>query len=261
MGCHLSRSNDLSVHTRFDSTGYVRLLWESIEEENELSPCSGFWSLAKSEKVFAGSRGRTSDAHFETWSRFHQPLKAAISALLRTILCLLEDVFGTPRKGNWWPDHAMLCRPSPSKASDESTLSCSIVSRKGTQGCTTLQGCCHCWRCQCGSIQILQEAGVPRSVQLFGCRHVREMQREVNMDRPECRLQIDNSTNNQSSQLRSTKLSWLLLHGYSLMGKPPGPRIMRRLDSGATRVSVRRVKKRGKLRTALIPKVLKLCSE
>ena len=37
----------------------------------------------------------------------------------------------------------------------------------------TLQGWCHCWSCQCGSIQILQEAEVPRSVQLLGCRHVK----------------------------------------------------------------------------------------
>ena len=27
VGCHSSRSSDLSVHARIDSTGYVRLLW------------------------------------------------------------------------------------------------------------------------------------------------------------------------------------------------------------------------------------------
>ena len=31
VGCHSSRSSDLSVHARIDSTGYVRLLWESME--------------------------------------------------------------------------------------------------------------------------------------------------------------------------------------------------------------------------------------
>ena len=35
MGCHSSRSNDLSVHARTDSTGYVRLLWESSEEDDK----------------------------------------------------------------------------------------------------------------------------------------------------------------------------------------------------------------------------------
>ena len=34
MGCHTSRSNDLSVHARIDSTGNVRLLWESEDDED-----------------------------------------------------------------------------------------------------------------------------------------------------------------------------------------------------------------------------------
>ena len=35
LGCHSSRSDDLSVHARFDSTGYVRLLWESSEKDDK----------------------------------------------------------------------------------------------------------------------------------------------------------------------------------------------------------------------------------
>ena len=31
----MKRSNDLSVHARTDSTGYVRLLWESSEEDDK----------------------------------------------------------------------------------------------------------------------------------------------------------------------------------------------------------------------------------
>ena len=34
VGCHSSRSYDLSVHARIDPTGYVRLLWESSEEDD-----------------------------------------------------------------------------------------------------------------------------------------------------------------------------------------------------------------------------------
>ena len=34
-GCHSCRSNDLSVHARIDSTGYVRLPWESSEEDDK----------------------------------------------------------------------------------------------------------------------------------------------------------------------------------------------------------------------------------
>ena len=32
-----SRSKDLSVHARIDPTGYIRLLWESSEEDDELT--------------------------------------------------------------------------------------------------------------------------------------------------------------------------------------------------------------------------------
>ena len=34
VGCHSSRSNDLSVHARIDSSGYNRLLWESDDARN-----------------------------------------------------------------------------------------------------------------------------------------------------------------------------------------------------------------------------------
>ena len=33
-GCHSSRSNDLSVHARIGSSGFVRLLWESDDDRN-----------------------------------------------------------------------------------------------------------------------------------------------------------------------------------------------------------------------------------
>ena len=32
VGCHSSRSNDLSDHARIDSSGYVRLSWESVDD-------------------------------------------------------------------------------------------------------------------------------------------------------------------------------------------------------------------------------------
>ena len=35
VGCHSSRSNDLSGRARIDSTGYVRLLWASSEEDDK----------------------------------------------------------------------------------------------------------------------------------------------------------------------------------------------------------------------------------
>ena len=49
---------------------------------------------------------------------------------------------------------------------------------------------------------------------------LREMQREVNMDRPfESRLHTDYTTNDHHSQLRSTDYPDCLLHGYSLIEK------------------------------------------
>ena len=57
MGCHSSRSNDLSVHARVDSTGYVRLLWESSEEDDENAAILEF-----GEKTEAEPRERTDDS-------------------------------------------------------------------------------------------------------------------------------------------------------------------------------------------------------
>ena len=38
VGCHSSKSNDLSVHARIASFGYIRLLWESdVGNRNEQS--------------------------------------------------------------------------------------------------------------------------------------------------------------------------------------------------------------------------------
>ena len=36
VGCHSSKSNDLSVHARIDSSGYIRILWESdVDDKHE----------------------------------------------------------------------------------------------------------------------------------------------------------------------------------------------------------------------------------
>ena len=36
VGCHSSRSNDMSVHARIESTGYVGLLWESSKDDDKV---------------------------------------------------------------------------------------------------------------------------------------------------------------------------------------------------------------------------------
>ena len=49
VGCHSSRSIDLSVHARVDSTGYVRLLWESSEEDDKNATILEFGKKAEAE--------------------------------------------------------------------------------------------------------------------------------------------------------------------------------------------------------------------
>ena len=63
VGCHSSRSNDLSVHARIESTGYVRLLWETSEEDDRDTHASIFEvKLCKKEEgAITGSRERTID--------------------------------------------------------------------------------------------------------------------------------------------------------------------------------------------------------
>ena len=66
VGCHSSRSNDLSVHARIDSTGYVRLLWESSEEDDKNRHAAIFEVKIGGEKggVITDSRERTADTLF-----------------------------------------------------------------------------------------------------------------------------------------------------------------------------------------------------
>ena len=64
MACHSSRSNDLLVHARIDSTGYVRFLWESSEEDDELTHAAIFEVKfgEKAEEALTDLRERTADA-------------------------------------------------------------------------------------------------------------------------------------------------------------------------------------------------------
>ena len=63
VGCHSCRSNDLSVHARSDATGYVRLLWESSEEDDKNTHAAIFEVKCgkKAEEAITDSRERTAD--------------------------------------------------------------------------------------------------------------------------------------------------------------------------------------------------------
>ena len=66
MGCHSSRSSDLSVNARNDSTGYVRLMCESREEDDKLTlaAISQVKFGKKAEEAITDSRDRTPDTFF-----------------------------------------------------------------------------------------------------------------------------------------------------------------------------------------------------
>ena len=66
VGCQSNRGNYLSVHARTDSTGYVRLLWESSEEEDNHSHAAIFDAIfgKKAEGSITDSREVTADTLF-----------------------------------------------------------------------------------------------------------------------------------------------------------------------------------------------------
>ena len=66
VGCRSSRSNDLSVHAGIDSTAYVRLLWESSEEDDKNTHAAIFEVKfgKKAEEVITDSREGTADTLF-----------------------------------------------------------------------------------------------------------------------------------------------------------------------------------------------------
>ena len=88
MGCPSNRSNDLSVHARIDSTGYLHLLWESIGEENEFFYAAIFEvKFGKiTERVITDLRGRTADALFKN-------LESVALAIEGSDLSITEDSF------------------------------------------------------------------------------------------------------------------------------------------------------------------------
>ena len=61
VGCHSSRSNDLSDHARIDSSGYVRLSWESVDDKKGHAAIFGVKCGKKTKRAATGSRERTAE--------------------------------------------------------------------------------------------------------------------------------------------------------------------------------------------------------
>ena len=89
VGCHSSRSNDLSVHARIVSRGYVRLLWESSEEEDKKFG-------KKAEGVITDSRERTADTLFNDLECVAlaiegSDLNTTENSFVPTAKCIIQD--------------------------------------------------------------------------------------------------------------------------------------------------------------------------
>ena len=103
MGSHSAIDNDLAVHARMDSTGYVHLLYESSGEEKEFYHAAIFEVKfdKKPERVLTDSGGRTADALFKNLESVALAIEGSDLSITEDNLCLLQDVFRTPRQGNW----------------------------------------------------------------------------------------------------------------------------------------------------------------
>ena len=87
VGCHSARSDDLSVHARIDTTGYVRSLWESCEENTHAAMFAMKFGK-KAEEVITDSQARKADALFHTLESIAiavEVLNAVTSTFLRII--------------------------------------------------------------------------------------------------------------------------------------------------------------------------------
>ena len=65
-GCHSSRSNDLSVHARIDSSGYFRLSWESEDDRNVHAAIFEVKFGKRTQRTTTESRERLAELHFDT---------------------------------------------------------------------------------------------------------------------------------------------------------------------------------------------------
>ena len=65
VGCHPSRSNDLSVHARFDSSRFFPLLWESDDDRNGHAAIFEVKFGKKTERTTTESRERSAEQLFD----------------------------------------------------------------------------------------------------------------------------------------------------------------------------------------------------
>ena len=91
-----SRSNDLSVHARIDSTSYVHLLWESSEEDDKNAHTAIFEVKCgnKAEGAITDSRERTADQRLRccVWCLHHEQAMKAPSRVRQFFKTVLQQM-------------------------------------------------------------------------------------------------------------------------------------------------------------------------
>ena len=100
VGCNSPKGNFMSVHARIDFTGYVRLLWESYDEEDEGSHAAVFQVKfgKKAGESLTDSRERAADTLFSNLESVALVMRAMIP---RATLCPQKIVFEIQGKDNW----------------------------------------------------------------------------------------------------------------------------------------------------------------
>ena len=88
---------------KIDSTGYVRLLWESIGKANEFSFAAILEVKVrqKSERALADLREQTADTLFSDLGTVALVIKCSDLSITEDKFMPIAAVFRTPRKGNW----------------------------------------------------------------------------------------------------------------------------------------------------------------
>ena len=192
VGCHSSRSNDLSVHARIDSSGYIRLLGESdVDDRNGHAAIFevkfGKKTNGATEASREGSDLGTSEDRFEptasciNGTKKRQPVTR--SGLSRLICCVCHL-------------HHKWAMNSPA----------AVREFFGTM----LQQVCHfkvdvmAGDANAGGYKSYKKQEYQDLYKTSVASMLREMQREVNVALPFAnRLHIDCSTNNHPTQLRT----------------------------------------------------------
>ena len=238
VGCHPARSNDLRVHAKIDSTGYVRFLWESIGEIDEFSYVANFEVKIgqKSHRALADLREQRADTHL-------YDLATVALVIEGSDLSIIEENFVPTAR----------CIQDTTARCIQDTKKRELVTRSNLQ---KLRCCvCHLHHEQAMRVphrvrqifaKVLQKVQHYRVDVIAGdataaayryhkrqeyqdlynssvAVMLREVQREVNMNHQfQSRLHSGHSTNNHHSQLPSTDFSYCGFMACSLMEKTAG---------------------------------------